>query len=223
MQNIANRGLLRLLKFFCALFLLGNFFLFPGCKDHENKKEAAADHLVDPEINAAFADTETQATTPEEFNANSFDFPVGKPDAKGYYNAQAFGKNNHLGDDWNAVTGGNSDLGHPIYAIANGKVAVADDLEGGWGKVVRIVHTLPDGEEIESIYAHCDSIMVLEGDRVRKGFQIGTIGTAGGQYLAHLHLEIRDSIHMPIGGGYSEVQEGYLDPSLFIKNNRSIH
>ena len=60
--------------------------------------------------------------------ANHFDFPVGKPDAKGYYNAQAFGKNNHLGDDWNAVTGGNSDLGDPIYAIANGKVTFAEDI-----------------------------------------------------------------------------------------------
>ncbi|WP_240642318.1 hypothetical protein [Nonlabens xiamenensis] len=31
--------------------------------------------------------------------ALSFDFPVGKPEAKGYYNAQAFGVNDHLGDD----------------------------------------------------------------------------------------------------------------------------
>jgi len=49
--------------------------------------------------------------------ANRFDFPVGKPDAKGYYNAQIFGKNNHLGDDWNGANGGNSDLGEPIYAV----------------------------------------------------------------------------------------------------------
>ena len=28
-----------------------------------------------------------------EFIAKSFDFPVGKPSAKGYYNAQAFTKN----------------------------------------------------------------------------------------------------------------------------------
>ncbi|MBL4587064.1 MAG: hypothetical protein JKX84_08430, partial [Flavobacteriales bacterium] len=36
-----------------------------------------------------------------ELNANhisdGFDFPVGPPDAKGYYNAQPFGKNEHLG------------------------------------------------------------------------------------------------------------------------------
>ncbi len=27
---------------------------------------------------------------------------------RGYYNAQVFGKNNHLGDDWNGVGGGNT-------------------------------------------------------------------------------------------------------------------
>ena len=32
-----------------------------------------------------------------------FDFPVGKPDAVGYYNAQEFTENDHLGEDWNGV------------------------------------------------------------------------------------------------------------------------
>ena len=62
---------------------------------------------------------------PPELIANGFDFPVGKPDAKGYYNAQPFGKNTHLGDDWNGLRGGDSDLGDPIYNIAHGKVAVS--------------------------------------------------------------------------------------------------
>lgn len=75
----------------------------------------------------------------KEFIANQFDYPVGKPDAKGYYDAQPFTKNNHLGEDWNAVTGGNSDLGHPIFAIANGRVVEAKDHGGAWGNIIRIV------------------------------------------------------------------------------------
>ena len=71
-----------------------------------------------------------------------FDFPVGKPNADGYYNAQSFGENSHLGDDWNATTGGNTDLEDPIYSIGVGKVVFAKDLAGGWGNVVRIVHHL---------------------------------------------------------------------------------
>jgi len=49
---------------------------------------------------------------------------------------------------------------------------------------------------------------------------IGTIGTANGSYLAHLHFEIRDDLELPIGGGYSSDIEGYLNPTEFIKEHR---
>lgn len=155
-----------------------------------------------------------------DYIATGFDFPVGKPNAKGYYNAQKFGKNNHLGDDWNGVKGGNSDLGDPIYCIANGYVHFAKDVGGGWGKVVRVVHQLPNGKLYESLYAHCDTMMVKTNTWLKKGEQIGTIGTANGRYYAHLHLELRDSITMPIGAGYSNKTKGYLDPSGFIRKHR---
>ncbi|AZQ44432.1 M23 family metallopeptidase [Nonlabens ponticola] len=148
--------------------------------------------------------------------ANSFDYPVGKPSAKGYYNAQKFQENNHLGDDWNAVTGGNSDLGDPIYSIANGYVKSTQDHGGGWGKVVRIIHQMPNGNFMESLYAHCESILVQEGKYVGKGDQIATMGNADAAYLAHLHLEIRDSINRQLGAGYSTDTDGYVDPTAFI-------
>jgi len=154
------------------------------------------------------------------YKTDGFDFPVGKPDAKGYYNAQGFGENNHLGDDWNAVTGGNSDLGDPIYAIANGYVNFAKDIEGGWGNVIRIWHQIDDKVIVESLYAHCDKILVKKGQYIKKGHKIGTIGNAGGIYLAHLHFEIRNNTCLPIGGGYSELTDGYINPTKFIKENR---
>ncbi|HEY9169431.1 MAG TPA: hypothetical protein VIN72_08085 [Lutibacter sp.] len=40
-------------------------------------------------------------TTNPEYVSDGSDFPVGKPNAKGYYDAQPFGKNRHLGSDWN--------------------------------------------------------------------------------------------------------------------------
>ncbi len=155
-----------------------------------------------------------------EFIAKGFDFPVGKPNAKGYYNAQKFGKNYHLGDDWNAVTGGNSDLGDPIYSIASGYVHFAENIGGGWGNVIRVWHKTHDNKVIESLYAHCDTIMVSSGQFIDKGQQIATIGNADGIYLAHLHFEIRDDITLPVGQGYSENIDGYTDPTAFIKANR---
>jgi len=157
---------------------------------------------------------------PENYLAKHFDWPVGKPNGEGYYNAQPFGENNHLGEDLNATTGGNSDLGDPIYAVANGYVSFAQDVGGGWGNVIRIIHKLEDSTYVESLYAHCDEINVSKGSLVSKGKQIGTIGDAHGQYYAHLHFELRSKINMPIGGGYSSKIEGYLNPLKFIKSHR---
>lgn len=154
------------------------------------------------------------------YKSDGFDYPVGKPNAKGYYNAQGFGgEKYHLGDDWNASTGGNSDIGHPIYAIGNGYVSLAENHGGGWGNVLRVVHW-HNGQFVESLYAHCDEILVKKGDWVKRGQKIATIGNNNGMYLAHLHLEIRSEVDLPIGGGYSRNSKGYLDPTVFIKANR---
>ncbi|MDC1244312.1 M23 family metallopeptidase [Crocinitomicaceae bacterium] len=151
---------------------------------------------------------------------NGFDFPVGELNANGYYNAQKFKENNHLGDDWNGTGGGNTDLGDPIHAIADGYVSFSENVNGGWGNVIRIIHFIDSNKQVESLYAHCDKRLISAGEFVEKGTQIGTIGTNNGQYLAHLHFEIRNIVNLPIGGGYSSDTEGYLDPTEFINRNR---
>ena len=180
----------------------------------------AATRSITKIVRKANVETKPEFEYNDLYTAKAFDFPVGKPNAKGYYNAQKFQQNMHLGDDWNAVTGGNTDLGDPIYSVASGYVKFAKDLEGGWGNVIRIIHKLPDGEMVESLYAHCDTIIAKPKQWVFKGQKIGTIGTANGQYLAHLHLELRDSLALPIGGGYSATTDGYLNPTEFIKEHR---
>lgn len=151
----------------------------------------------------------------KDYIATSFDFPVGKPNAEGYYNAQKFGENNHLGEDWNGVGGGNTDYGDSIFSIANGQVTFAKDIKGGWGKVIRIKH-LYKGKYYESLYAHCSNLFVNERDWIEKGYHIGNIGDCDGKYLAHLHFELRDSLGMPIGGGYSSNNKGYVNATNFI-------
>ena len=155
--------------------------------------------------------------------AGSFGFPVGDGSATGYYNAQPFGENTHLGDDWNGNGGGDTDLGDPVLAIADGVVTSAEDHGGGWGKVVRLVHDVgPAGApvHVESLYAHLDSIEVKTGEVVGLGHRVGTIGDAGGRYPAHLHLELRDRVGLPLGHGYGARVRGYLDPTAFILARR---
>ena len=166
--------------------------------------------------------TDSTFVIPPEFIATRFDYPLGKPNAKGYFNAQKFGKNAHLGDDWNGLGGGNSDLGDPVYAIASGYVTYAKDHNESWGNVIRITHYLPDSSQVESLYAHCDTMLVKENEWVFVGQQIGAIGNAHGSWVAHLHLEMRDEVGMVVGAGYGRDTSGYIDPSAFIETHRVI-
>jgi len=207
--------LLKLKPFPIVIFFLS---LALNCEKSKKKTETKSQSPT-MEINKKVISKDTFIYR-EDYVATKFDFPVGKPDSKGYYNAQKFGKNDHLGDDWNGINGGNSDLGDPIYTIANGYVNFTKNIEGGWGNVIRITHKLNNGKMIESLYAHCDTILVKPNQWIKKGTQIGTIGNAGGIYYAHLHFEIRDQINLSIGVGYSNEIKGYLDPTEFIKNHR---
>ena len=201
-----------------TIIILG--LMFSSCLENASNEEQSEETLVIEAIPLSRIDSISSLfNNNPNYKSLGFDYPVGKPDAKGYYNAQEFGKNAHLGDDWNATTGGNSDLGDPIYAISNGYVHFAEDMGGGWGNIIRIWHQKADSTIIESFYAHCDEIIIETGRFVNKGEQIGTIGNCNGIYSAHLHFEIREDIELPIGGGYGNTV-GYLDPTKFIEANR---
>jgi len=71
----------------------------------------------------------------------------------------------------NGIGGEDSDLGDPIYAIADGRVLLARDGGQGWGNVIILLHAyIEDGERkyVQSYYGHA-------GDDVRRGQQIATV------------------------------------------------
>ena len=158
--------------------------------------------------------------------ADGFDFPVGKPEAEGYYKARGFRSGGHMGEDWDGVRGGDTDLRDPIYCIGDGIVVFARDVHLGWGNVVIVRHAYREGgtvKHIDSLYGHLNSILVNRGQKVARGQQIGTMGTAHGQYDAHLHLEIRKNLE--IGMSKSKFQRNfsnYYDPSQFIASHRHL-
>ncbi len=157
-----------------------------------------------------------------QYTSAAFDFPVGKPDARNYFKAREFGESKHLGEDWNGVGGGNSDLGDPVYSVSNGYVSFAKNVCCGWGNIIRVVHHTPNHPEykyVESFYAHLDEIHVKPGDLITRGQLIGTIGNANGVYSAHLHLEMRHFVDMGVGPGYSDDTFGFLVPTDFINQN----
>jgi len=164
---------------------------------------------------------------------DGFDYPCGAPDGKGYYVAAGLVEQPyyrrfrawHTGEDWNASRPprGDVDLGDPIYAVANGLVKTADYFVPSWGNVIVIEHEMADGSRCWSQYAHCQQMKVREGDEVRRGQKIGTIGKgAGNRWPAHLHFEIRVKDVKPNAWGWSrdQVLERYAHPTNFIKANR---
>jgi len=155
--------------------------------------------------------------------ATRFDFPLGSEHGALTYNAQRFTENHHLGDDLNGIGGENSDLGDPIYAVADGRVLLARDGGPGWGNVIIVLHAIEENgtrRYVQSCYGHCQEILVHAGDDVHRGQKIATVGTAGGQYFAHLHFEMREFMTPFIGPGYRENTAGWLNPSEFIAKHR---
>ena len=167
--------------------------------------------------------SETPANPPAV--ADSFAYPIGKKetvsqakDSDEWYNALDFGEENHLGEDWNRNTGGNTDCGEPVYSMASGVITYAADAGTGWGNIVIVTHTLANGKKVQSLYGHLQEITKTSGE-IKKREQIGKVGNANGKYLCHLHFEIRDESCPSwdiVFVGYSPVRYGWLDPSDFI-------
>lgn len=159
--------------------------------------------------------------------ADGFDLPVGKPDGAGYYTARGYMPNAHQGEDWNGNGGGNSDLGDPVFATAAGVVVYSEDYRRSWGNLVIIRHAYrgEDGslQLADSVYAHLHQRSVRLYQRVRRGEQVGTIGTAHGIYPAHLHFEMRRNLNIgPFQTAFARDYSNYFSPRQFIAQRRKL-
>lgn len=76
--------------------------------------------------------------------------------------------------------------GTPVYATADGVVARAE-RSGGYGNMVEIDH----GRGIATRYGHLSKILVVANTRVKRGQEIGLMGSTGRSTGNHLHYEVR--------------------------------
>jgi len=179
---------------------------------------------------------EFEVVAPDLPASSDFAYPISSTetateanDGDGWRNAQDFGVSNsdfdgkvHLGEDWNAESGGDTDCGLSAYAASGGTIVYAGDAAPSLGKTVVLRHQLPDGSEVESLYAHLNSISRTSGTVSRRE-KIGTIGDAGGYYPnCHLHFAVRlpsSSDWGNPGPGYAASTDGWTDPSDYIDGN----
>lgn len=87
----------------------------------------------------------------------------------------------HYGIDIGAPTG------TPIKAAQDGFIVVSKyGYNGGFGNYIMIYH----GGSLSTLYAHCNSLVVKENQRVKKGDIIGFVGTTGLSSGSHLHFGV---------------------------------
>ena len=75
--------------------------------------------------------------------------------------------------------------GDPVYAIADGLVAIAENMYYE-GNFVVIDH----GNRMFTYYMHMNGILVKEGDMVKGGDKVGLVGSTGISTAAHLHVSL---------------------------------
>ncbi len=127
---------------------------------------------------------------------DGFQSPMGSPEGAFVYDAQGFSEwnnkrgGNHVGHDLNGIGGANTDTGMPVYAVARGVVVYSGHPSADWGNVIVLAHRLPDGSVYQSLYAHLEDRLVKTGTVLGRGDMLGTVGSAAGLYLAHLHVEL---------------------------------
>lgn len=156
--------------------------------------------------------------------ADGFDLPVGRDGTVKYYKARGYTPNGHLGEDWNGVGGGDTDLGDPVYSTGHGIVVFAQDYKLGWGNVVIIRHAYLNAGEmkfVDSLYGHLNEIKTVLGKQVTRGELIGTIGSNRGMYPAHLHFEMRKDLRVGMfRSSFPRDFSVYWDPTKFIAERR---
>ena len=148
----------------------------------------------------------------------------------------------HPGEDYN-LGYGDDDLGQEVVATASGMVFHKSLSSSGYGNLLIIKHTLGynlkrfilekygiDTNELYSLYGHCQSISVKEGDEVTCGQVVGKVGKSGTQW-AHLHFEIyslwkdlKNTSYRfyPVGWSKEKIQENYLPAYYFIEASKNL-
>jgi murein DD-endopeptidase MepM/ murein hydrolase activator NlpD len=96
-------------------------------------------------------------------------------------------------------------VGTPVYAPADGVVAFAGEFPvsrgAGWWRYGNLV-MLENGDGFVTLFGHDDRVEVRQGQRVRRGDLLATVGNSGWSTSPHLYYEVRrkgtDGVFRPV-------------------------
>ncbi|MDR0686049.1 MAG: M23 family metallopeptidase [Dysgonamonadaceae bacterium] len=144
--------------------------------------------------------------------------PISGKDMKGV--SSGFGMRLHpLWGDIRMHTGIdiNANAGSAIFATGNGTVD-AVGWDGGYGYRVIIDH----GFGYKTLYGHCKTTLVRQGQRVTRGQKIATVGMTGDASGNHLHYEVRvkNKCDNPAKYFFMDLTPEEYDEMMYISENR---
>jgi poly(beta-D-mannuronate) lyase len=113
-------------------------------------------------------------------------------------------KNGHTGNDYGAP------CGSPVLAVHDGTVHIQTG-DSWYGKWLVSVNTGPDS--LSTNYAHMQSVDVEDGQPVKAGAKLGTVGDLGNSEGCHLHLEVHTK------GGDGGTNDDAIDPHAWLSTN----
>ncbi len=109
-------------------------------------------------------------------------------------------------------------VGTKIYSTGDGIVTLSKFSRKGYGNEIIIDHSFG----YSTRYAHLDEIFIKEGEKVKRGQLIGTLGNTGRSTGPHLHYEIR-YLTKPINPIYyysDEISDEEYERMLSNSNSR---
>jgi murein DD-endopeptidase MepM/ murein hydrolase activator NlpD len=115
--------------------------------------------------------------------------PAGLP-VQGYLTDSFGGRRNPFGGGTEDHEGQDiaAPYGAPVHSTADGLVVYAA-ARAGYGNVVVIYH----GNGLTTRYGHMSQLGVQAGQRVRRGDEIGKVGSTGRSTGPHCHYEVREN------------------------------
>ncbi|BAB05319.1 peptidoglycan DD-metalloendopeptidase family protein [Halalkalibacterium halodurans] len=99
-------------------------------------------------------------------------------------------------------------VGTPVISIADGMVRKSY-YSDSYGHVIFVEHD----HGLETVYAHLNERFVEEGDTVKEGEQIGTVGNTGRSSGPHLHFEVHKD-------EWNVEKSNAIDPFLVLADER---
>lgn len=165
-------------------------FLAPMIQEEQKEEQEANEEQVNEEavIENTMSEENTEGTvyTKEEETIAfikqqvSFILPVQGTVSSWYGPREATEvvSGNHKGIDFAA------DEGTKIVSAMDGTVTISS-TEGSYGGHIQITKG-----EVSTLYAHCKTLYVKEGDTITQGQEIGEVGQTGNATGPHLHFEV---------------------------------